>query len=258
MSLFKKLVGLILKENNSEDAEDGEVLEHDILDDDIPNNEIEVMGNFKVESEDEGEDDEDSEWMRDKIKEDKKALLEKQEKLNGKPTTTGKKGSGNKNTETWNAKTSERNLHREVGGMEVDYELVSKLELENRSNKRKIYKKLDKAKKIATKKLGRIRALQSFGLECLKKQILFLKAKRMLKGMVPKAQIKKLVFRKNVNLKKIKVMKKKIVAMRKKQQVIMRRQMTTMRQQRHEPTFVQKLIMQANQKKAEKNFIKRL
>lgn len=118
---------------------------------------IEETDNLLLEEEE--EDDDDANY-RDKDKEAKKAYIEKMkkkallkaEKIKKDVKKDSKKGGSGKKENDWGKRTSERNLNREIGGMERDYAKELREELQMRSNKRKALRRNMEALRVVIRR----------------------------------------------------------------------------------------------------------
>ena len=179
----------------------------------------------------EEEDDDDSSNYRDKDLEAKKAYIEKMKKKSllkaehlaeqfKKSKKSGAKGDGGKKSGTkgdsgkkgdWGKRTSERNLHREIGGMERDYARELKEELLMRSNNRKQLRKILEALRIVIRRrLKRMHITRGIFSRFRRSMLNLRKLKTNLRkiGCVLKTRsINKI---RNIKISKIKAMTKKI------------------------------------------------
>jgi hypothetical protein len=209
---------------------------------------------YSYKDENEEEDEGDDSNQRDKDKERKKEYIKNvRKKVRDK---IGKKGD-----ETWDNRTSERNLNRETGGMEVDYDQVRKIELEYRSKKRKLYRKFCEERNIRVVKLGKLKGLRLMSLGFLKKRLAVLRTKKMFRGLLTKAQIKTVARKSVINTKKIKVLKARIAFSNKQIKKRARGQQEKQKQQENVAAvnkYVENYRIQKEQKKKKGSFIRKI
>ncbi len=152
-----------------------------------------------------------------------------------------KKQGFKNNNDSYGAKTIERNLNREVGGMEINYDLVDKIEQIKGQVKKKNHKKFSFRMQAKINTFKSMRSLASFGLGILKKRMKLIEVKKMFSSLLTKSQIKVIVSDRNINVKKLKEARAKIVMITKK---IKKQIKTTSRDKSFNKSFNQKTILQ--------------
>ncbi len=205
------------------------------------------------------EEDDDETNYRDKDKErskqEKLDYINKIKKQALKKIEELKKQGVKSSSDVYGVRTSERNLHREVGGMEIDYELVDKIEQEKGQTKKKRYKKYLSHLQTKVKTVKAMRSLASFGLNALKKRLILIKAKKMFKGLLTTKQINSICKGQNINIKKLKKVRAKIVMINKE----IKKQITNISKN---SGFVEKInkkiLLEKEQKKKTNGLIKGL
>lgn len=259
MAIFNKIFQKILKETDNDILENNQKEKSENLinllyedDNDFGLNFNNYNPNIKVKKEEEDEDDDSNGRNKDK---DRK--LEYIEQIKNKVKKEIKNNNGSKQDGDYGLKTSERNLNREIGGMERDYNLELKLELELRSKKRKLYRKFKAEKKISNKKMKSLRSLALFSLSMLRKRLNILKIRKIFKGLLTKKQIKAISSKRNINMQKVKVLKAKIILFNKNYKKHLKKQ-----KENEKMDIIQKFIQNHNMKKKEKRieqgFIRRM
>lgn len=257
MSIFSKIFQKLLNEDedNQKKIEDRVKSFKDRLEKNVELNfknyaeDPNYMYGEEIEEEENNDDANYRDKDKERAKEAKLEYINKVKKQAQKEIEKKKKNSVKTGDDVYGVRTSERNLHREVGGMELDYELMDKVEQFKGQMKKKLYKKLSTRALIKIKTAKAMRSLASFGLSVLKKKLTLIKVKKMFKGLLTKSQIKAIANGRNVNIKKLKKVRAKIV-------MITKQTKRQVKQISREKTFVEKLDEKAALKKNQKKEIK--
>ena len=189
--------------------------------------EEEYSQQYKNEEENEEDDDDsDSTNYRDKDKEARRKYIEKirkqslliaqtYAKYKKAKKDSGRKESGRKSGD-WGKRTSERNLNREIGGVNRDYAGELRYELAMRSKMRKARAaRWEAAKIVIRRRLKRMHINRRFHSNFFRYVLNFKKIKKSLKGLPILINIKAAAKKRSINVGKIKAATKKYVKAKK-------------------------------------------
>lgn len=173
----------------------------------------------------EDDDDDDSNY-RDKDKEAKKKYIKKMKKMSlieiKKKTNkdsnkgdsgkkSGSKTGGTKQSGDWGLRTSERNLHREIGGLERDYKKELLFELQMRSNmRRNLRRTLEALRTVLRRRLRRMHINRGFFMRFHRSRINLKNLRKKLRKIGCILQTRNINKIKNIKISKIIAINKRI------------------------------------------------
>ena len=234
MSFFKKIFQSVLNEEEGDVKKEEVILEEEqyktskITDklekgnNGIFGDEHEEDEQYLEEEEEEDSDESDSTNYRDKDKEARRKYIEKirkqslliaqtYKKYKKAKKDSGRKESGRKSGD-WGKRTSERNLNREIGGVNRDYAGELRYELAMRRKKIKDgIAKWEAMKVVIRRRLKRMHINRRAHTNFFRYILNFKKIKKSLKGLPVLINIKAAAKKRNINVGKIKAATKKVI-----------------------------------------------
>lgn len=187
---------------------------------------LKSVDNLLLEEEDDNDSnyrDKDKEARENYIKKMKKISLIKIKKKSDKDSNKGDSGKksgsktgGPKESGDWGLRTSERNLHREIGGMERDYKKELFLELQMRSNmRRNLRRTLEALRTVLRRRLRRMHINRGFFMRFHRTRMNLKILKKRLKKIGCILQTRNINKIKNIKISKIIAINKRIKKARK-------------------------------------------